>query len=88
MAQATHGSAPDISGKGIANPFAMIKSAQMMLDWLGRRHQDPVALKAAEDIEWALEKVLEDKASVTPDLGGTASTTQMGEAVCRLIRER
>ena len=88
MAQATHGSAPDISGKGIANPFAMIKSAQMMLDWLGSRHQDPAALKAAEDIEWALEKVLKDKASVTPDLGGTASTAQMGEAVCRLIRER
>lgn len=85
MAQATHGSAPDIAGKGIANPFAMIKSAQMMLNWLAGRKQDASALKAAAEMEWAMEAVLSDKASVTPDLGGTASTLQMGRAVCGLL---
>ena len=41
MAQATHGSAPDIAGKGIANPFAMIESTRMLIEWLGhdRRHR-------------------------------------------------
>lgn len=85
MAQATHGSAPDIAGKGIANPFAMIKSAQMMLAWLGGRKQDPQALEAAAKMEIAMESVLGDKTSVTPDLGGTASTEQMGQAICRLL---
>ena len=85
MAQATHGSAPDIAGKGIANPFAMIKSAQMMLNWLAGRKQDAAALKAAAEMERAMEAVLSDKASVTPDLGGTASTLQMGRAVCGLL---
>lgn len=85
MAQATHGSAPDIAGKGIANPFAMIKSAQMMLNWLAGCKQDASALKAAAEMERAMEAVLSDKASVTPDLGGTASTLQMGRAVCGLL---
>ena len=40
MAQATHGSAPDIAGKGIANPFAMIESARMLIEWLGPQPQD------------------------------------------------
>ncbi len=85
MAQATHGSAPDIAGKGIANPFAIIKSAQMMLSWLGSRSGDKNTLQAAADVEQAIEKVLESKADVTPDLGGTASTQEMGQAVCRLL---
>ncbi len=88
MAQATHGSAPDIYGKGIANPFAIIKSSQMMLDWLGRKKNDEKMISAAADIEWAAEAVLSDKASITPDLGGTASTEEMGEAICRKILEK
>ena len=71
MAQATHGSAPDIAGKGIANPFAMVKSAQMMLAWLAGRKQDKAALKAAAEMEAAMEGALKDPASVTVDLGGT-----------------
>ena len=43
MAQATHGSAPDISGRNIANPYAMIMSGQMLMGWLGRKHKDPKA---------------------------------------------
>src|SRR5688572_6175233 len=46
MAQATHGSAPDIAGKGLANPYAMIESTRMLLDWLGRDRQVPAAVGA------------------------------------------
>lgn len=88
MAQATHGSAPDIAGKGIANPFAMVKSAQMMLAWLAGRRQDDAAMRAADEMERAMEGVLADKASVTPDLGGTAPTDAMGRAMCRLLERR
>ncbi len=88
MAQATHGSAPDIAGKGIANPFAMVKSAQMMLAWLAGRKQDDAAMRAAGEMERAMEAVLADKASVTPDLGGTASTGEMGRAMCRMLDGR
>ena len=47
MAQATHGSAPDIAGKGLANPYAMIESTRMLLDWLGRDRKVPQAVAAA-----------------------------------------
>ena len=48
MAQATHGSAPDIAGQGIANPFAMVESTRMLIEWLGRRHDIPQAVEAAD----------------------------------------
>ncbi|TDY59536.1 3-isopropylmalate dehydrogenase [Aminivibrio pyruvatiphilus] len=85
MAQATHGSAPDIAGKNIANPYAMIMSAQMLLSWLGNGKGDGEAVQAAGNIEAALGKVLSDKKCVTPDLGGTAGTDAMGDAVCRAL---
>ena len=74
-----HGSAPDIYGQNIANPVAMIWSAALMLDFLGER--------AAHDaILAAIEQVLRTGgASVTRDLGGTASTTQMGQAIAALV---
>jgi tartrate dehydrogenase/decarboxylase/D-malate dehydrogenase len=72
-----HGSAPDIYGKNIANPVAMIWSGALMLDFLGER--------AAHDaIVRAIERVLVDGPR-TPDLGGSASTTQMGEAIAGLV---
>ena len=82
MAQATHGSAPDIAGKNIANPYAMLMSGQMMLSWLVSKKQDPDAVKAAHDIQRAVEKVLHEKNAVTPDLGGKGSTSGMGNAIC------
>lgn len=85
MAQATHGSAPDIAGKGIANPYAMIMSGQMMLEWLGNKKKDSATVKAAKDIEIAMTAVLTELTHVTPDLGGKASTKEMGDAVCRAI---
>lgn len=85
MAQATHGSAPDIAGRNIANPYAMIMSAQMLLEWLGRRHKDQAALAGARKITDALRHVLSNKSLVTPDLGGTGSTRGMGEAVATAV---
>ena len=85
MAQATHGSAPDIAGKHIANPFAMIMSAQMMLSWLGSKKGDSSAIQAAKDIEAGVEKILGEMVDVTPDLGGKATTEMMGESICKAI---
>ena len=81
MAQATHGSAPDIAGKGLANPYAMIMSGKMLFEWLGRKRGEPGALDAAQRIERAMEQVIADAKVLTGDLGGNASTKQMGDAV-------
>jgi 3-isopropylmalate dehydrogenase len=81
MAQATHGSAPDIAGRNIANPYAMIISGQMLLAWLGRKHAEPKATAAAERILAAVTRVIAEAKQLTPDLGGKASTQQMGDAV-------
>ena len=85
MAQATHGSAPDIAGKNIANPYALIMSGQMLLEWLGRNRNEPKATAAAALIAAAMEKVIAEKRSLTPDLGGQASTSGMGDAVVAAI---
>ncbi|HSQ05796.1 MAG TPA: isocitrate/isopropylmalate family dehydrogenase [Burkholderiales bacterium] len=86
MAQATHGSAPDIAGRGIANPYAMIMSGKMLLEWLGRKHVDSTAVEAAKLIDRAMDRVIAEARSLTPDLGGTATTSGMGDAVVRAIQ--
>ena len=74
-----HGSAPDIAGKGIANPIGQIWSAALMLDFLG--HPD-----AAREIVAAIERVLADPtAPHTPDIGGKASTADVGKAIAAAI---
>jgi 3-isopropylmalate dehydrogenase len=85
MAQATHGSAPDISGKNIANPYAMIMSGQMLLGWLGRKHKDQKAAAAAELMQKAVTKVIADAKHLTRDLGGKASTQEMGDAIAAAL---
>jgi len=85
MAQATHGSAPDIAGRNIANPYAMIMSGQMLLAWLGHKHNEPRAVRAAELMEAAMESVIREGRWLTGDLGGKASTTEMGDAVARAV---
>ena len=85
MAQATHGSAPDIAGRNIANPYAMIMSGQMLLAWLGQKHAEPRAVRAARIIESAMEKVISARKALTADLGGTATTVQMGDAVTAAV---
>ncbi len=69
-----HGSAPDIHGKGIANPIAAIWAGSMMLDHLGER-------EAAAQIVAAIEAVTAEGHTLTPDLGGTATTWEVGHAV-------
>ena len=71
-----HGSAPDIAGKGIANPAACMLSAAMMLSWLKQE-------KAADMIESAVIKVLEEGKVKTPDLGGKSKTKEFAEAVVK-----
>ncbi|MBT3764818.1 MAG: isocitrate/isopropylmalate dehydrogenase family protein [Rhodospirillales bacterium] len=85
MSQATHGSAPDISGKNIADPYAMIMSGKMLFEWLGRRHNEPKASQAADLIDVAMEKVIAEAKTLTGDLGGTASTQEMGDAIAEAV---
>jgi 3-isopropylmalate dehydrogenase len=85
MAQATHGSAPDIAGRNIANPYAMIMSGKMLLEWLGRKRNEPRATDAARRIDAAMDRVIAEARHLTADLGGRASTTQMGDAVASAV---
>ncbi len=75
--QPSHGTAPDIAGRGIANPIAMILSAAMMLEWLGEAE----TVRGAWMIQRAVETVLADPTQRTADLGGNFSTTQMAEKI-------
>jgi 3-isopropylmalate dehydrogenase len=86
MAQATHGSAPDIAGRNIANPYALITSGQMLLEWLGRKRNEPKAVDAARRIQNAVEKVIAEAKHLTADLGGKASTQEMGGAIVKAIQ--
>ena len=74
MFEPIHGSAPDIAGKGIANPIGAIWAAAMMLDHLGRRD-------AHDRIVAAIERVVKNGTALTPDLGGTAKTTDVAAAI-------
>lgn len=83
--QPSHGTAPQLAGKNVANPIAMILSAAMMLDWLGERHNDPAATSAGRMIESAVTAVLASKSVRTADQGGSASTTDVAKAVCKQL---
>jgi 3-isopropylmalate dehydrogenase len=84
MAQASHGSAPDIAGKGMANPIAIVLSAAMLLRWIGARHADAALIAAAGKIEDAVMLVA-SRGVATPDMGGSASTAELGEAIVSTI---
>src|SRR5688572_27286638 len=81
MFEPIHGSAPDIAGKGIANPIAAIWAGAMMLDHLGER-------SAHDRILAAIEGVLSDERVKTPDLGGKATTAEMTKAVTAALGSR
>src|SRR3954469_9927522 len=81
MAQATHGSAPDIAGKGIANPYAMIESTRMLLEWLGNDRSIPAAVAAAQDMSRATTAAIANPATRTGDIRGTGSTASMTQAI-------
>ncbi|MET9265516.1 tartrate dehydrogenase [Amycolatopsis sp. NPDC004079] len=79
MFEAVHGSAPDIAGQGIANPVAQILAGAMLLDHLGET-------VAAQAIRASVDEVLTAGETLTPDLGGTATTTSLGAAVADSLR--
>ena len=79
MLEPVHGSAPDIAGKAVANPIAQILSGAMMLDHLG--HGD-----AARLVEEAVEVTLQESGQLTPDMGGTSGTRDLGKAIAAAVR--
>ena len=81
MAQAQHGSAPDIAGQDKANPASLVLSAAMLLGWLGRRHKNDRFVKAEKAIEAAVDALIEDPKTRTSDLGGTLGTRAFGEKI-------
>ena len=81
MAQAQHGSAPDIAGKNVANPTSLIRSAAMLLDWLGRRHGSDAFSTAGKAIHAAVDHVLDQPEKRTRDIGGSTDTDTFAAAV-------
>jgi tartrate dehydrogenase/decarboxylase/D-malate dehydrogenase len=81
MFEPVHGSAPDIAGQGIANPIGQIWTAKMLLDHLGKEELGSALLTAIED-------VLADGSVRTPDLGGSATTSEMGDTITAAFRQR
>ena len=83
--QPAHGTAPDIAGQGIANPIAAILSAGMMLDWLGRRNDQPALVTAGKQIDRAVAEVLGQGKVVPVDQGGSAGTGEVGTAIAHAV---
>jgi 3-isopropylmalate dehydrogenase len=88
MFQPCHGSAPDIAGKGLANPTAMFLSAAMMLRWLGDRHDLPPCHAAAGEITRAVEQAYADGTLVPVEYGGAAGTSAIVERVHQMLKRR
>jgi len=85
MAQAQHGSAPDIAGQDKANPVSLVLSAAMLLEWLSIRHGNDAFARAARAIDTAVDTLLKDSARRTRDLGGSLGTKAFTEALCTEI---
>src|SRR5262249_52518522 len=81
LAQAQHGSAPDIAGQNRANPTSLILSAAMLLEWIGVRQGNPVLTDAARKIDAAIDATVKDPATRTADLGGRLGTREFAKAV-------
>jgi isocitrate/isopropylmalate dehydrogenase len=86
VAQAQHGSAPDIAGQDRANPASLIGSAAMLLEWIGERRHDERYTRAATAIDQALEQAIADPAGRTRDLGGPLGTKAFGDRVAAALR--
>jgi len=81
VAQAQHGSAPDIAGRNVANPTSLILSAAMLLEWMGKRHNDARLIAGGALVSRAVDRVLDDPATRTRDVGGTLGTDAFADAV-------
>ncbi len=86
VAQAQHGSAPDLAGRDQANPASLIGSAAMLLDWIGERRREDRFTHAASAIEDALERAIANPAWRTRDLGGPLGTKAFGERVAASLQ--
>jgi 3-isopropylmalate dehydrogenase len=84
MAQTSHGSAPDIAGKNLANPFSLILSAALLFAWLGRKRSTPAFVEAASAIERGIEEAI-SAGEITRDIGGRLGTKETGEALAARI---
>jgi len=87
VAQAQHGSAPDLAGKDLANPASLVGSAAMLMAWLGERRHDERLSRAGDAIEAALDRAIAEPKWRTQDLGGPLGTAAFGERVAALIGE-
>jgi 3-isopropylmalate dehydrogenase len=85
--QPSHGTAPDIAGKGVANPTAMILSGAMMLDWLGVRHAIPGLVDAARAISTAVDAVFAERAAWPAEFGGKDGSLAVTRAVIGRLPE-
>ncbi|TNC50549.1 isocitrate/isopropylmalate dehydrogenase family protein [Rubellimicrobium rubrum] len=85
VAQAQHGSAPDIAGQGVANPTSLILSLAMLLEWLGQKHADTRLSEAAAMIEAAVENTLRDPTARTRDIGGALGTEEFTARICQML---
>ncbi|MCB1741280.1 MAG: isocitrate/isopropylmalate dehydrogenase family protein [Gammaproteobacteria bacterium] len=86
MAQATHGSAPDIEGRNIANPTALLLSCVMMLSWMAGKHGRDDLGRASQLLRDGIETTLSDARNHTPDLGGSGTTRGFGDALVSVLR--
>jgi 3-isopropylmalate dehydrogenase len=84
--QPSHGSAPDIAGKGVANPTATFLSAAMMLEWLGERHDAPVLVQAGQAISDAVDRVFAQRLVKPADIGGSDGTGAITRAVIAALK--
>ncbi|MFI2228672.1 isocitrate/isopropylmalate dehydrogenase family protein [Nocardia testacea] len=87
VAQAQHGSAPDIAGQGVANPTSLILSAAMLLDWIGQRKSNPAFVEGSRLIVRAVDHVLDNPATRTRDIGGSLGTDEFTQAVLTAMSE-
>ncbi|EDP65840.1 3-isopropylmalate dehydrogenase [alpha proteobacterium BAL199] len=86
IAQASHGSAPTLAGRNVANPAALVLSTAMLMGWLGRRDGDEAVIDAAVRLEAAVDAALGQAAGRTIDLGGSATTAEAGNAIAAVLR--
>ena len=81
MFEPVHGSAPDIAGKGLANPIAMVWTVQMMLEFL---EETELSTRVMDGIN----EILKNKERLTKDLGGKASTSEVGDFICEMLEKQ
>jgi len=86
MFEPVHGSAPKYAGKNQVNPFATFFAVEMMLRWLGDRHDDKELRAQADRLEKAIAVTLADGSARSYDQGGHATTTEVGDRVAEAVR--